>query len=111
MGDWYAELREALLARCPAEQAPMRGDDFPPAGAFIPLACFERGGIGPDELPDELDKVPPRQEIGGWRAMNLVCRRIDTSSERPWYTAAYWRTQWTRRLRRALASAGGTGLF
>ena len=33
--------------------------------------------------------------------MNLVCRRIDTAAGRPWYMAAYWRTEWTRRLRRA----------
>ena len=50
---------------------------------------------------EELQSILDETERGGWRAMNLVCRRIDTVAGRPWYMAAYWRTEWKRRLRRA----------
>ena len=50
---------------------------------------------------EELQSILDETERSGWRAMNLVCRRIDTAAGRPWYMAAYWRTEWTRRLRRA----------
>ena len=50
---------------------------------------------------EELQSILDETERSGWRAMNLVCRRIDTVAGRPWYMAAYWRTEWTRRLRRA----------
>ena len=123
---WYAELRSALLARGPSPPALSRMGEFPPCGPFIPLACFQGGPKGPGESSrsgqsgqssqsgesadlfthdlfahEELQSILDETEKGGWRAMNLVCRRIDTAAGRPWYMAAYWRTEWTRRLRRA----------
>lgn len=114
---WYAELRSALLARGPSPPALSRMGEFPPSGPFIPLACFQGGPKGPGQSSqsgesadlfthdlfahEELQSILDETERGGWRAMNLVCRRIDTAAGRPWYMAAYWRTEWTRRLRRA----------
>ena len=104
LGPWYAELRESLISRHPSDEEPLSLAGTPPDGSFILLACFRDNRIDPADLTPILRNEETESLFSpapGWRSLKLCCRRIDIAANRSWYLSAYWRTLWTRRLRRA----------
>ncbi|PIE05044.1 MAG: hypothetical protein CSA76_01065 [Spirochaetales bacterium] len=94
----FTALKEALekLLHKNSKFSASRCSALLPAGKGVPLGI--QTGPGTPELPEV--------EIhSGWRAMKLVCREIEYSSESKWFMLLRWRTLWERRLRRAPAAA------
>jgi len=107
-GGWFGSLQQKLDSRVQehGRRAGIHGD-----GPALPL-CLGLPLLRIDEYERAFFLKALEVsvgEVGGWRALPLICWKIEYLIHRPWHHSVYWVPIWKRRLRRAIGAFNGSG--
>jgi len=97
---WFENLRQKLSESGQKHETQTSVYEDTPALPLclgLPLLCMDECGEKPFSSVSEINI----DEIGGWKALMLICWEIEYLANRPWHHSVYWVSIWKRRLRRA----------